>query len=249
MRGPAIKRGVVSAAVAVLLLPVIAWADKTVEAGPPNRFTTPEITMDQGEPLTFRNGDTVSHDVTATDNGPDGKPLFGTPVVAAGKSAFVEGSQYLTEGHYPFVCTLHNGMKGTLHVTGAGTPKTRPGEQPAEQPATTDTVKPKLKLRIASGSTEMARVRDALVVRVELSEQSHLELKAVARPKKGGPLVVIAKRLLHKAEGVRRVRLKLTPAGVDALKRDRSLAVIVNGTAIDPAGNMTKAIHGRTLTT
>lgn len=248
MTGPAIRGAVVSAAVAGLLWPVVAWADKTIEAGPPNRFTTPAITIDQGEPLTFRNGDTVSHDVTASATGSDGKPLFATPIVPAGRSAFVEGSQYLTEGTYPFVCTLHNGMKGTLNVTGAGTPQTRPGEQPAaEQPASADKVKPRLRMRIASRSTAVARVRGALVVRVDLSEPSRLVLKAVARPKAGGPLVVIARRVLRRAEGVRRVRLKLTRAGVDALSRDRRLAVIVNGTATDAAGNVAMAVHGRTL--
>jgi plastocyanin len=237
---------VVSAGAAALLWPVIAWADKTVEAGPPNRFTTPELTMDQGERLTFRNGDTVSHDVTASTNGTDGKPLFSTPVVPAGKQAFVDGSQYLTEGHYAYICSLHPSMKGTIHVTGRGTPTPRPGAAP-EQPRPADTVRPVLALRIVSRTASMARVRSALVVRVALSEPSHLELRAVARPRAGGPLVTVAKRLLHKASGTRRVHLELTPAGRAALRRDRSLAVIVRGVAIDPAGNLARAQHGRTL--
>jgi plastocyanin len=93
MRRPTVRGLVAVARAAALLGPALAWADKTVEAGPPNRFTTPEITMDQGERLTFDNGDTVSHDVTASAAGADGKPLFATGTVAAGKSAFVEGSQ------------------------------------------------------------------------------------------------------------------------------------------------------------
>jgi plastocyanin len=245
MRGPTIRGAVATAGVAALLWPVIAWADKTIEAGPPNRFTTPELTMDQGERLVFRNGDTVSHDVTASTAGPDGKPLFSTPIVNAGKQAFVEGSQYLTEGHYAYTCSLHPSMKGTVHVTANGTPQPRPGG--ATESPTADRTKPKLGLRIVSRTASMARVRHALVVRVALSEQSHLELRAVARPKAGGPLVTIAKRLLHKATGTRRVHLELTPAGRAALRRDRSLAVIVRGIAIDPAGNMTRAVHGRTL--
>ena len=227
---------------------MIAWADKTVQASPPNRFNTPEFTIDQGEKVTFRNGDTVAHDLTASDS-TGGKPLFATPIVEPGKSAVVDGTQYLTEGHYPYVCTLHNGMKGTLHVTGAGTPVPRPGGGggTVEQPAA-DKVRPKLSLAIVSRTASVARVRSALVVRVTLSEKSHLELRAIARPKAGGPLVTVAKSLKHKVEGTRRVSLKLTPAGEKALRRDRSLAVIVKGTAIDLAGNMTRSAHGRTLT-
>lgn len=247
MRGSTIRGVVVSAGAAALLWPVIAWADKTVEAGPPNRFTTPELTMDQGERLEFRNGDTVSHDVTASASGTDGKPLFATPIVGAGKRAFVEGSQYLTEGHYVFLCSLHPSMKGTIHVTANGTPQPRPGGAP-EQPRAADTIRPVLGLRIVSRTASMARFREALLVRVEVSESSHLELRAIARPKAGGPLVTVAKRLAHKVSGVRRVKLELTRAGRAALRRDRTLAVIVKGVAIDPAGNMAKAHHGRTLT-
>ena len=247
MRGPAV-RGVVGATlVTALLSPVVAVADKTVEASPPNRFSQTSVTMDQGEPLTFRNNDTVSHDVRATADGPDGKPLFATPIVAAGKSAFVEGSQYLTEGSYPFICSLHPSMKGTLHVSANGTPKPRPGTAPSEEPAVADKTRPKLGLLIASRTTQVARVRGTLVVRVSLDETSRLELKAIARPERGGPLVTIAKRVLRKASGVRRVQLELTDAGRAALRRDRSLAVIVKGTAIDRAGNKAKAMHGRTL--
>ncbi|MFL5845484.1 MAG: plastocyanin/azurin family copper-binding protein [Solirubrobacteraceae bacterium] len=240
------RRALVSAGAAALVWPMLAWADKTIEAAPPNRFTAPELTMDQGERLVFRNGDTVSHDVTATTATSDGKPLFSTPIVAAGKEAFVEGSQYLTEGHYAYVCSLHSGMKGTIHVTGNGTAQPRPGTAPQSAPA--DKIRPTIAMKIVSRSVNMARARSALVVRVVLSERSHLELRAIARPKAGGPLVTIARRLLHKAEGTRRVHLGLTRAGHAALRRHRGLAVIVKAIAIDPSGNMTQAAHGRTLT-
>jgi plastocyanin len=231
----------------MLLWPLVAFADKQIEAGPPNRFTTGELTMDQGERLVFRNGDTVSHDVTATVAGPDGKPLFGAPVTAAGKESFVEGSQYLTEGHYDYVCSLHNGMKGTIHVTANGTPQVRP-DTGAKPDAAADKTKPRLKLRVLSRTTVMARARHALIIGVDVSEPSHVELRAVARPKAGGKLVTIARKTFHKFSGSRRVHVQLTPAGVRALRRDHSLAIVVNGRAIDPSGNMSTANHGRTLT-
>lgn len=232
----------------MLLAPVVAWADKQIEASPPNRFSTREITMDQGEKLVFKNGDTVSHDVTASAAGPDGKPLFRTPIVNAGKEAFVDGSQYLTEGHYDFLCSLHPSMKGTLHVTGNGTPEQRPAPAtPESKPA--DTTRPSLKVQVVSRSAQVARARHALLVRVQVSELTHVALRAVARPKAGGPLVTVARGQLHSATGVKRMRLKLTAAGQEALRRDRSLAVVVTGWAIDRSGNKSRiANHGRTLT-
>jgi plastocyanin len=247
MSGRGIRRVVASAGVATLLWPVVAWADKTIEAAPPNRFSTTEITMDQGERLMFHNGDTVSHDVTASEATTDGKPLFKTPIVAAGKSAFVEGSQYLTEGHYAFICSIHPNMKGTVHVTAKGTPQQRPGSTTTEsRPA--DRTRPTLRLRILSRTTLTARVRRALVVRLNVSEPSHVELRAVARPRVGGPLVTVARKVFHRVSGVRSARLELTRAGRAALRRHRRLAVVVNGVAIDLAGNMARANHGRTLT-
>jgi plastocyanin len=245
MRSSTITRMVVAAGVVAMLGPAVSWADKTVEAGPPSRFTTTVVTMDQGERLTFHNGDTVSHDVTASAPGPDGKPLFESSTVASGKSAFVEGSQFLTEGHYDFFCSIHPNMKGSIHVTANGTPQQRPGA-PSQSPAA-DKTKPKLRLRLLSRTTRTARARQALVVRVSVSELSHVELRAVARPKPGGPLVTVARRVLHSATGSKRVNLKLTRAGRAALRRHGSLAVVVNGFAVDRSGNLTRAVHGRTL--
>src|SRR5438132_65115 len=121
------RRVVAVALATALACPALAWADKTIEAAPPYRFVTTDVTMDQGERLTFHNGDTVTHDVTATQNGSDGQPLFKTPPVDGGKEAFVEGSQYLTAGHYEFICSIHPNMKGMLTVTSNGTPQPRPG--------------------------------------------------------------------------------------------------------------------------
>lgn len=248
MWGRSIRGAVAAAGAAALLWPVVAWADKQIEAGPPSRFTTPEVTMDQGERLTFRNGDTISHDVQATQAGPDGKPLFATPIVGAGRSEFVEGSQFLTAGSYPFICSLHNGMRGTLQVTTAGTPQPRPGEEAQPEPRPVDRTRPDLAVELVSRTARTARVRGALVVRVELGETSDLRLEAVARPRAGGPLVTIARRSLRDAAtGVRRVRLTLTAAGRRSLRRDRPLAVVVDGVATDAAGNRARARHGRTL--
>lgn len=251
MRGKTIRGVAVSATVATLLSPMIAWADKTIQAAPPNRFSTTTVTMDQGERLVFHNGDTVAHDVTASVTSSDGKPLFKTPTVAAGKDGFVEGSQYLTEGHYDFYCSIHPGMKGQIHVTANGTAQPRPGAATPGAPGTSrpaDRTKPTLALRILSRTTKTTRGRHSLAVRVQVDEPSHVELRAVARPKAGAPLVTVARRVWHSFSGMRRVRMKLTPAGRAALRHHRNLAIIVKGIAIDRSGNMTRADHGRTLT-
>lgn len=244
-RGMTIRRIVLAAATVAILGPAVSWADKSVDAGPPNRFTTTVVTMDQGETLRFHNGDTVSHDVTANVAGKDGKPLFASKTTGSGKTEVVEGAQYLTEGHYDFFCSIHPNMKGSLHVTANGAPQQRPGEG-GPSPAA-DRTKPRLRLRLLSRTAHTARARAALVVRISLSEISHLELNAVARPRPGGPLVKIARRVLHRVSGTRRVSLRLTKAGRAALRRDSKLAVVVTGRAIDRSGNMSTASHGRTL--
>jgi len=137
--------------VCALAWPSAAMADKRIEAGPSNKYTTPEVTIDQGEKLTFVNNDVAGHDVTATDKGPDGKPLFNTPIVNRGESAFVEGSQYLTAGHYAFLCSVHTDMKGTIHVTGNGTPKPRPGQPGGPAAGEKDTQAPTLGVRLVRG--------------------------------------------------------------------------------------------------
>ena len=244
-----VRRGALAAALAALLLPATAFADKVIQADPSNRYSTPDVTIDQGERLTFRNNDVAAHDVTATTKGDDGRPLFRTPVIERGESAFVEGSQYLTSGHYPFICSVHPSMKGSLHVTTSGTPAARPGSGGSGGGGTsTDTRDPKLGLRVLSRRVDQVREDGALLARVSLDEGARVSLRAVARPKPGGRLVTVARGSMRiTAAGVRKPRLRLTRAGRAAFRRERPLAVIVTASAVDPAGNRARATHGRTL--
>ena len=243
-----VRRGALAAALAALLLPATALADKVIQADPSNRYSTPEVTIDQGERLTFRNNDVASHDVTATTKGGDGRPLFRTPVIERGESAFVEGSQYLTSGHYPFICSVHPSMKGSLHVTTSGAPVPRPGSGGAGGGTSTDTKDPKLGVRVLSRRVDRVRDEGALLARISLDEGARVSLRAVARPRPGGRLVTVARGSVRTtAAGVRKARLRLTRAGRAAFRRDRPLAVVVTGRAVDPAGNRARATHGRTL--
>jgi polyvinyl alcohol dehydrogenase (cytochrome) len=80
-------------------------------------YLTPTMVTQKGGPLQFINLDVVQHDVVADRTGPDGQPLFRTPLIGTGQSAAVEGLDRVEAGQsYPFFCSLHPGMRGTLSV-------------------------------------------------------------------------------------------------------------------------------------
>jgi plastocyanin len=118
---------VAAGAVAAMLGTGIALAASDVIVGGPAESFAPPGTFntDQGEVVQFRN-DGGSHNVTARQNGPDGKALFRSATTSGGTTP-VNGTQYLGSGDYAFFCTVHpTTMNGTLRVTGAGSPLPRP---------------------------------------------------------------------------------------------------------------------------
>jgi plastocyanin len=100
-------------------------ASQTIVGQADDTFTAGTYTTDQGEVVPFQvTGST--HNVTAHQNGPDGKALFRTPTISGG-TVGVNGTQYLAAGDYTFFCTVHpTTMQATLRVTGLGTPVARP---------------------------------------------------------------------------------------------------------------------------
>ena len=105
------------------LLAPAASAEQTITAGPlPNIYSTPTVTIDQGEKLLFQNLDVSQHDVTAKDSGAGGRPRFQSALVGQNQTVPVEGAQQLTTGSYAFFCSVHPFMTGTLNVSSAGTP-------------------------------------------------------------------------------------------------------------------------------
>lgn len=233
-----------------VLVPAAAIADERIEAQPQNRYANPEIEIDQGEKVTFRNNDAASHDVTAEQKGPDGKPLFASELIDRGKEAEVKGADTLSTGNYPYLCSVHPQMKGQIKVNTNGTPKPRPGQpappapgQPADGQAPTATV------QIRSTTVRGVRRDGVIKVRVGVDEASTVTLKAIARPRAGGRLVTIATgRLKLDGAGQRNIEALLTKAGRRALRNKRRLAIIVTAKAVDLAGNTSEeAAHGRTL--
>ena len=54
------KRAAVAAVGLGLVWPAVAWADEQIQADPSNRYSTPEITIDQGEKVTSSSIQTFS---------------------------------------------------------------------------------------------------------------------------------------------------------------------------------------------
>ncbi|HET7523071.1 MAG TPA: hypothetical protein VFJ79_02895, partial [Acidimicrobiales bacterium] len=97
-------------------------AGETVVAGPGAEYTTyatPVVVVPSGGSLSFVNDDLPQHDVTATDRGADGQPLFRSKLIGIGEVAPVGGVSRLAPGRsYGFYCSIHPGMQGTLVVAG-----------------------------------------------------------------------------------------------------------------------------------
>jgi len=88
----------------------------STQGNPP--YEPVKLTVKKGDAVTVVNDDNAPH--TATNGaGPEdstsGK-LFDTSLIMAGKSAKIDTST-LDAGDYPFHCTVHPFMKGTLTVT------------------------------------------------------------------------------------------------------------------------------------
>lgn len=228
---------------AVLGGPPAALADEEIVAATPNRYTNPDVTIDQGEPLTLRNTDFAMHDVASTQPGDVKGRLFASDVIGGGETSFVEGSQYLTTGTYDFFCTVHpNSMTGTITVTAAGTPKPRPGAGPAPGPGPApapepDTEAPEPTIRVAAARARTLRRGGALRVTVGSNEASKLRV-TVTLPRgvpAGGARAELdtagTRRLDVKVK--RRLRRKLRPG----------TRLVVGVEARDAAGNVAGAIR------
>ena len=70
-------------------------------------FQPGDLTVHVGDTVVWTNKDPFPHTVTAKSGAFDSKPL------AAGKTWIYRAQK---KGDYPYVCTLHPTMSGTLHV-------------------------------------------------------------------------------------------------------------------------------------
>ena len=208
-----------------LLAAPAALADEEIVAATPNRYANPNVTMDQGEPLTFRNTDFALHDVTSDQAG-----LFASQTVGQNASSFVEGSQYLTTGSYGFYCSVHPSMKGTLTVTSAGTPAPRPGTGGGSPPP--DTTPPGLSFAPLAATARALRKRKPLRIDVATNEAGEIAVNVFLGKLKAGR--VVAK---FDAAGDRRIRIVLNRKARRKLRKGSKLTLAWLGT--DLSGNST----------
>jgi plastocyanin len=165
-----------------------------------------------GETATFDNTGTTSyHDVTSTQKGPDGKPLFSVALTPGGKSAPIRGTEYLKAGTYPFYCTLHGAaMSGELTVDGSGTVVQRPQVK-------VSFVKQKLKQIRKSG--------------VKVKVKAVTASKGVSVSASKGKLKLGSKAGLNfRAGQTKTVTLRLTKAGRKALKKAKAVKIKLKAT-------------------
>jgi plastocyanin len=233
-----IRRALAAAVATLALAAPAASADEQIAAGPGTQYVTTSVTIDQGERLTFRNLDTTGHDVTARLPGVDGKPLFRTPVIGTGSTAFVDGSQYLTTGSYDFYCSIHPFMTGTLHVTAAG--------KPVKRPARPDTRAPGVAVEIVS--SKLGKVASSRKLRISFHTDEAATVGVSGSARAGGKTYKIAK-VTRKVAGNRPVQLALTLTTKlqEALKHASKARFTVSASTRDAAGNRGAGSARRTL--
>jgi plastocyanin len=243
---------VVAAIAALAAAPASASAETVVEAQTVWRFGALSYTIDQGEPVLFRNADAASpgpHNVTASDAGPDGKPLFQSSTIENGGEAPVTGAPQLTTGSYDFICSVHPFMQATLEVSDKGTPAPPPGSSPApsppapsQSPPPADGTAPKLSVTLARATLKARRLK----VGIRSDEASDLDVKVTARA--GRRTVVVGRASGHvDANRPAALTIRVSRSARRALRglRRARLTVAVEGR--DAAGNVGTAVLRRTL--
>jgi plastocyanin len=227
-------------AVAGLFWAAPALGDATITAGPlPNTYATTEATIDQGQSVTFQNSDkTAFHDVTSDAHGSDGQSLFQSETIEGGKTAPVKGVEFLATGDYPFHCSVHPFMTGTLHVTANGTPKPRTPDNPAPSP--TDTTPPRATVKILD--TRISGVLEHRGLRVRLAGNEPARFKLTA--KSGKTTVALG---TFTSKGKRTAKLDLTKKGKQLLFRASTVKLKLTAKVNDAADNKSAASATKTL--
>ncbi len=154
------------------------------------------------------------HNVTSTEKGPDGGPLFASDTIQTGKSAPVDGAQYLTDGTYPFLCTVHSfSMTGDLVVSGG-------------------TAVPRPKFGLSFPAQNLKKIRRTGKVRVKVkgvTASSGIKLTVSKGKKKLGSV----SGLSVSSGKTKTVAVRLTKTGKKAVKRGKKVLFKVKGTVAD----------------
>jgi plastocyanin len=229
------------AALAALACAGPALADTTVEARTVWRFDAMRYLLDTGAKLTFKNADAASpgpHNVTSTQKGADGKPLFASETIKNGEQSPVTGAQALKAGQYDFICTVHPFMQATLVVADASA---------APAPAPADTRRPKVRTSIVRTSLRSALKAKRLFAVVTSDERVTLDVAIVARVKGRTVRLGRARRVVGAPGRQLRVAVPLGATARRALRRLRSASLTLLVEARDGAGNLTATKARRVL--
>jgi plastocyanin len=218
-----------------------AMGDTTITAGPaPNTYATIEVTIDQGQTITFQNSDQAAiHDVTSDETGAGGTALFESETVEPGKTALVKRVEFLTTGDYAFHCSVHPFMKGTLHVTANGKPKPRTPDNPAPNPA--DTKPPDATVAILDTRISGVLYHRGVRVRLKTDEPARFKLTASS----GKTRVALGTYVVKGKE--RNVKIDLTKKGKQVLFTANSVKLKLAAKVNDAADNRASAGATRIL--
>lgn len=228
-------------AVAGALWAAPALGNATITAGPtPNTYATTDVTIDQGQTITFQNSDqTAIHDVTSDQTGSDGKALFESDTTEPGETAPVKRVEFLTTGDYAFHCSVHPFMKGMLHVTANGTPKQHTPDNPGPSP--NDKVPPDASLAILDSRISGVLFHRGVRLRLKTDEPARFKLTAGSGKTRIalGTFVVKTKK--------RNVKISLTKKGKHLLFRANSVKLKLTAKVNDAADNRATASATRVL--
>ena len=215
-----VRSAAIVAAVAALTVVASARADQRVIAAPfSSGYVNPDVTIAQGEKLSFVNPDVAPHDVTSVDG------LFESETVGTGSEVPVTGAESLGPGTYEFVCSVHTYMEGTLTVGSGGGGGGHAGH---------DMKAPKVSVKALD--TRISDVLDAGA----LSLQVKLDEPATVRPVAAVDGTKVAKGRAKLDSGTSRMAAKLTAKGKRLLRDARKVELEVTLIAADAAGNATK---------
>jgi plastocyanin len=79
-------------------------------------YTPTELSVKKGETVTVVNDDNAPHTATSGNGPEDAGQAFDTSLIMAGASGTIDTTA-IEAGEYPYFCTVHPFMKGTLTVT------------------------------------------------------------------------------------------------------------------------------------
>lgn len=182
-------------------------------------FTASAFQVDAGTVATLQNDTPTTHDVTASQKGPDGKPLFSSKQVSS-QSVPIDGTQYLAPGNYPFICTIHAGMSSSFNIL--------PGAQPQARPSADVQVLSQKLSKVASSGKLSVTVKGIVGAK-----------GIVLIAKKGGTTIGTMRNINVSTGQKKTLKVTITASGRKLLKKVDSAAISVQ--AAVPFGKADKA--------